>query len=193
MPRKLPRPNFVPCYPAASYLPSSSHVHPPWRRATDLHSTTFISADWRWNGILKPKHGRAFCVFFTDDLENSLSVAEGAERNWRLGDRRESADADSAIANYVLAHWTANQESDSTSDSAFHWTFVGKEIDFDLTYIYLESPAFRAPLPLSIGSDGFFELFDDQVNEITLKLNGSSRREWLSTESSSVRIESIAP
>jgi len=165
----------------------------PWAKSngSSFHDFHFsrLALEWNsetqtWQGILR---------VFTDDLENSLSVAEGAERNWRLGDRRESADADSAIANYVLAHWTANQESDSTSDSAFHWTFVGKEIDFDLTYIYLESPAFRAPLPLSIGSDGFFELFDDQVNEITLKLNGSSRREWLSTESSSVRIESIAP
>jgi hypothetical protein len=152
----------------------------------DFHFSR-LALEWNaetqtWQGILR---------VFTDDLEKSLSVAEGADRNWRLGDRRESADADSAIENYVRAHWTANQEA--ASDFAFHWTFVGKEIDFDLTFIYLESPAFRAPLPLSVGSDGFFELFDDQVNEITFELNGSSRREWLSAESSSVRIESIAP
>lgn len=150
----------------------------------DFHFSR-LALEWNsetrtWQGILR---------VFTDDLENGLSTADGGERNWRLGDRRESADADSAIENYVLAHWTGNQET----DSEFLWTFVGKEIDFDLTYIYLESPVFSSPLPLSIGSDGFFELFDDQVNEITFKLNGSSRREWLSTESSSVRIESIAP
>ena len=154
----------------------------------DFHFSR-LALEWNaetqtWQGILR---------VFTDDLENSLTVAEGAERNWRLGDRREYADADSAIENYVLTHWTGNQVTDSASDSTFQWTFVGKEIDFDLTYIYLESPTLRAPLPLSVGSDGFFELFDDQVNEITFKLNGSSRREWLSTESSSVRIESIAP
>ena len=157
--------------------------------ASSFHDFHFsrLALEWNsetqtWQGILR---------VFTDDLENSLSVAEGAERNWRLGDRRESADADSAIENYVLAHWTGNQKTDS--GSAFLWTFVGKEVDFDLTYIYVESPAFPAPLPLSVGSDGFFELFDDQVNEITLKLNGASRREWLSTESSADSIESIAP
>jgi hypothetical protein len=152
----------------------------------DFHFSR-LALEWNsktatWQGILR---------VFTDDLERGLSAANGNDLTWRLGDRREREGANLAIAEYVMAHWTGI--AGPNSQTTLQWNYVGKEIDLDLSYIYIESNAIEAPLPLEITSNGFFELFDDQVNEVTFNLGGESRREWLSQESASVRIESIAP
>ena len=150
----------------------------------DFHFSR-LALDWNpktntWQGILR---------VFTDDLERSLSQAEGTEINWRLGDRREHEKADLVIENYVANHWMSRQGE--AQDSAMQWHYVGKEIDFDLTYVYIETNEVESPLPLEITSSGFFELFDDQVNEITFNVHGESKREWLSAESPVVRITSM--
>ena len=128
---------------------------------------------------------------FTDDLERVLSVALDDEVNWRLGDKRESPLADHSIQTYVTAHWKGRSAADETRQ--WEWTFIGKEVDYDLTYVYVESQALPRIFPLELETSGFFELFDDQVNEITITVQESSRREWLSSESNRVIIESIEP
>ncbi|MDE0980098.1 MAG: hypothetical protein OSA78_08895, partial [Flavobacteriales bacterium] len=59
---------------------------------------------------------------------------------------------------------------------------IGKEVDFDLTYLYFESQ----PLPpheyMTLTATLFFELFEDQVNEVTFQAADSELREWLTPE-----------
>ncbi len=152
----------------------------------DFHYSR-LALEWNentstWQGILR---------IFTDDLERALSATGNQEITWRLGDQLENSAAELAIKHYVTQHWGGQLLSDGEQEMA--WTYIGKEVDFDLTFIYIETQTMKAPLPLKLHSNGLFELFEDQVNEITLKLNGSSHRELLSNESASVRIDSIAP
>ena len=152
----------------------------------DFHYSR-LSLEWNeesstWQGILR---------VFTDDLERALSVALNEEINWRLGDKRESPLADHSIQAYVTANWKGRGAANETPP--WEWTYVGKEVDYDLTYVYVESQALPRIFPLELETSGFFELFDDQVNEVTLTVHKSSRREWLSSESDRVIIESIEP
>lgn len=155
----------------------------------DEHDFHFSRLALDWN----PETSTWQCILrvFTDDLERGLSEAYGAEQNWRLGDRREHEEANSAIENYATNHWICRWGP--TPSTKIQWIYVGKEVDFDLTYIYIETNALESPLPMEITSNGFFELFDDQVNEVTLNVSGESKREWLSTESPVVRITSMTP
>jgi hypothetical protein len=62
------------------------------------------------------------------------------------------------------------------------WTFIGKEVDYDITFVYLESGTAAIDLARFASSQGFHELFDDQVNEFTLNTNGTELRLWLTAE-----------
>lgn len=156
---------------------------------TGEHDFHFSRLALDWN----PETNTWQCILrvFTDDLERGLSEADGSEQNWRLGDRREHKRSDSAIENYFANHWIG--EWGPSPSIGIQWIYVGKEVDFDLTYIYIETNTLESPLPIKITSNGFFELFEDQVNEITFNVEGESKREWLSAESPAVQITSMTP
>ena len=54
-----------------------------------------------------------------------------------------------------------------SAGQSLEWHFVGKEIDYDITFIYLESESTTTNHARYASSGGFFELFEDQVNEFT--------------------------
>lgn len=142
-------------------------------RAHDFHYSRF-ALEWNatsatWQGILR---------VFTDDLENALNRVNNSTVAWRLGDEREDEDADGHIAAYASNGWTLID----SSGQAMEWTFVGKEVDFDITYIYLETAPTTAHGVRHVESHGFSELFEDQVNEISLTLFDRSLRLWLNEE-----------
>ena len=139
----------------------------------DFHYSRF-GLQWNaetstWQGILR---------VFTDDLEMALNGRSSAPVLWKLGDEREHTESDAAIEAYATANW---QLTDSKGQ-ALDWTFIGKEVDYDITFIYLESDSVALDLPSFASSRGFHELFDDQVNEFTLKTNGTEHRLWLTAE-----------
>ena len=59
---------------------------------------------------------------------------------------------------------------------------MGKEIDYDITFIYLESEPTSTDHARYASSVGFFELFEDQVNEFTLNRADAALRVWLTSE-----------
>ena len=97
---------------------------------------------------------------------------------WRLGDEREHPQADDAIAAYATTNWLLTD----SAGQALEWLFVGKEIDYDITFIYLESEPTTTDDARYASSGGFFELFEDQVNEFTLNRADASLRLWLTSE-----------
>ena len=139
----------------------------------DFHYSRF-GLQWNaetstWQGILR---------VFTDDLEMALNGATSAPIMWKLGDDQEHPESDAAIEAYAKANW---QLTDSTG-LALDWAFIGKEVDYDITFIYLESDSVALDLACFANSRGFHELFDDQVNEFTLNTNGAELRLWLTSE-----------
>jgi hypothetical protein len=84
------------------------------------------------------------------------------------------------IAVYFNAAFQGN--AIGTTENDLQWSWVGKEVDFDLTYLYFESQ----PLPdhhlISLTSTLFHELFEDQVNEVAFQAKEKSLREWLTLE-----------
>ncbi len=142
----------------------------------DFHYSRLI-IDWNsdartWQGILR---------VFTDDLEMALNEAREDDMPWRLGDQREYELADEAIFAYAKSHWRLYSK-DSRESNELEWNYIGKEVDFDLTFIYLESSSTHPDSLGALASDGLFELFDDQVNEVTVQRGDSSIRAWLTQE-----------
>lgn len=155
---------FLGLHPTAATNAAGNH---------DFHYSRF-ALEWNastetWQGILR---------VFTDDLENVLNQVADTDTAWRLGDEREAAEADEHIAAYTSSHWSMLDEN----GERLKWTFVGKEVDFDITYIYLESAPVRVEAVRKVESHGFAELFDDQVNEISIAHSGHSLRLWLNEE-----------
>lgn len=148
----------------------------PVNRSMTLHDFHYsrLNLDWSeesstWQAILR---------VFTDDLEEALSRHHGMPVSWKLGDDREHGKANESIEAYTVQHWQLlNSEG-----AAIPWQFVGKEVDFDLTFIYLETDSMGFMPNMTFTSDGFFELFSDQVNEISVNAQGNSRRIWLTSE-----------
>lgn len=152
----------------------------------DFHYSRF-GLEWNaqtgtWQGILR---------VFTDDLEAALSLDAGNETPWRLGDEREHAAANAAIAAYASSRWSLID----SSGSKLSWQFIGKEVDYDITFIYLESAPVKVDAVHSVQSLGFFEMFEDQVNEVTLNFGDQSLRIWLTQEDplKSIATENAVP
>lgn len=139
----------------------------------DFHYSRF-GLEWNastgtWQGILR---------VFTDDLEAALTLDAGSDTIWRLGDEREHESANQAIASYASSRWSMID----SHGSKLSWQFIGKEVDYDITFIYLESPPVELHAVQAVESFGFCEMFEDQVNEITLKSGDESLRIWLTQE-----------
>jgi hypothetical protein len=152
----------------------------------DFHYSRF-GLEWNaqtgtWQGILR---------VFTDDLEVALSLGTGEETPWRLGDEREHNLANEAIAAYATSRWSLLD----SSGLEVAWQFIGKEVDYDITFIYLESTPVEANTVRDVKSEGFFEMFEDQVNEVTLNFGDQSLRIWLTQEDplKSIATENAVP
>lgn len=144
--------------------------------ASDMHDFHYSRFGLEWNS--KASTWQGILRVFTDDLEAALSHGTLESVAWRLGDAREHPQSDAAIAGYTTSNWSL---TDSTGQ-ALEWTFVGKEVDYDITFIYLESAPSTADGACFASSSGFFELFGDQVNEFTLTTDGTSLRLWMTSE-----------
>lgn len=129
------------------------------------HKFHFSRTDLHWNP--ETSTCQATARVFTDDLELAIRhhAGLGATHAIWLGDDKEWKGADSAIAGWLRQHF--NLRVDSTPVAL---TWVGKEVELDVSYLYLESQ----PLNLKGGeawhakNTMLFAEFDDQVNEVHL-------------------------
>lgn len=102
---------------------------------------------------------------FTDDLENAVQNQYGM--NLKLGTKRENKKADSLIYGYLQ-----NKFGIETDGTAFPLVFVGKEVEMDITWIYLEMDNISAVHKLIIKDHMITEIYDDQVNLINVNYLG---------------------
>lgn len=108
---------------------------------------------------------------FSDDLESVLRLRTADEAPFRMGDAQERSDLDELAASWLneACKMTANNQN-------VILTYIGKEVDYDITYLYLESTQQRAPETLTLQWTLFFDLFEDQINEVALDALGMNLR-----------------
>ncbi len=105
------------------------------------------------------------CKIFTDDLE----LAIGGDVI-HIGEGNEVVNCNALIENYINAHFKLwyNEHPQLLS-------FIGKEVENDLTYCYFEMQQQAEFNVLKIESSLLLELFPDQKNIVELSASGKSQ------------------
>lgn len=112
--------------------------------------------------------------FFTDDLEAAIATEDDGVF---LGTDRESTHANFMIEDYIRSHFGFYLNGQYVD-----YRFFGKEVEFDITYCYLECTLPRKVNSFEVQNTALMELFYDQVNEIDVTLNGVRKRLLLTYE-----------
>ncbi len=90
---------------------------------------------------------------FTDDLEKALESTKGGSFN--LGSKNENAAADSLIYNYIREKMVLAIDN---SNISIQW--VGKEVEYDIIWCYLEIININSINFVTIENRIFFEIFE---------------------------------
>lgn len=120
-------------------------------------------ADMEYNP--KTKSLQVVIKFFVDDFEKVLEQ----ENNVRLflGTEKEHEEADRFIQNYLNSHFIIEQSKGSLAS-----TFIGKEVDKDYVWAYLEFDKFKVNESSSISNTLLVKYFSEQANKVNYK-NGA--------------------
>jgi hypothetical protein len=102
---------------------------------------------------------------FTDDLENALQ--QFTEEPIRLGDEREHPDTEKWLEEYLRDRFKL-----SFNDRPVVLSYIGKEVEYDLSYVYFELLNIPDFTILNIKNEILFDMFDDQVNIVHLRIDG---------------------
>lgn len=103
---------------------------------------------------------------FSDDLENAL---QDQGEPLRLGDEREREDVNNLLREYLQSKFTVK-----TDGRALLLSFLGKEVEHDITYCYLEVMNVPSCQIMEIKSTILHELFEEQLNRVEINWNGKS-------------------
>lgn len=96
---------------------------------------------------------------FTDDLETALTGNDAEELY--LGTGQEVENADSLISAYIAQHLSIDVEGKRQA-----WQYLGKEVDIEATWCYLEITEVPVFSEVKLGSRIFLEAFETQQNII---------------------------
>lgn len=110
---------------------------------------------------------------FTDDLEAALE-ADTSEKLWIGDPEREAVATDSLLAVYFDKKMTININGEKSEA-----VFLGKELEADVTWCYLEIQDVPAVKSVSIDNRILMELFDDQKNLVHIYANGKEKSLFL--------------
>lgn len=97
---------------------------------------------------------------FTDDLEEAVGRMRG--RRVRLG---VTPDAE----RYVLAYVQSALELDDEAGAPLRLEWVGMEVRADEVWVYVKAASERGLSGMRLADHMFVELFDDQVNRVSVK------------------------
>lgn len=106
------------------------------------------------------------CKFFTDDLEQVISNMHGAKMVLGTG---EIAAVDELIDKHLNEHFKLRFD-----DQPIVMRFVGKEVEADMTFCYLEFFRNSEFHVVKIENTCLMEEFPDQQNIVDLKVNGTT-------------------
>lgn len=105
---------------------------------------------------------------FTDDLEAALKE-QGTDKI-NLGTAEEHPKTDQYLFKYIQNGFTLNADG---TPQEMQW--VGKEVDYDITWCYLEIPNRAAPKAVTVDIDLLTELHEEQANIVHVKVGGKEQ------------------
>lgn len=109
---------------------------------------------------------------FTDDLELALEQFSGLDIN--LGLKDEHPSTDSLLQAYINTYFTIAVNGKSTKP-----TVIGKEVEIDKTYCYVEVVKQPKVASVSITNQILMEVYSDQKNIVHVRAHGKKRSLYL--------------
>ncbi len=105
---------------------------------------------------------------FTDDLEKAL--LDEYHLNLRLGTEKEHIKTDSLLFEYIRRNFRLQLEKQPA-----HMRFIGKEVEIDLTWIYLEIPKKEKVKKITVLNRLLIDSFETQKNIVHLNIQGQKK------------------
>jgi len=99
---------------------------------------------------------------FVDDFE--LVLEKENDKKYFLGTEKEDTNANEFIKKYLSTHFFVEQ-----SKGSLPVTFVGKEVDKDYIWIYLEVKNFKAKDETLLTNSFLIDYFSNQTNKVNYK------------------------
>lgn len=106
--------------------------------------------------------------FFTDDFERALSTKE---KEVRFADDPYDPAFDPEVEDYLRKHFVLKSDQ-----NILPWRYLGKQVESDITWCYAEINSIPPFNILEVRNTCLFELFEEQENEVSLKINGRQQR-----------------
>ena len=101
---------------------------------------------------------------FTDDIEKALQ--DNGEL-LRMGDPRQRADLDLLFEDYLRDKFEIK-----TNEQALLYSYIGLEVENDITYAYLEASNFNSFSVIEFRNEFLMELYPEQLNRLSVQING---------------------
>lgn len=102
---------------------------------------------------------------FTHDLEWALARDQSVRLD--LGGKYEPAFADGLVRDYLRFHFAV-----ALNGTPIDLSYLGKEVDNDRTFCYLEFPSFQGFSSITIENKLLTDVFDEQKNYLELEVSG---------------------
>lgn len=112
---------------------------------------------------------------FTDDLEKAL--LEFAGKPVHLDNKDLTKEIDGLLKRYLNDHLSISMD-----DQKVTLQYLGMELDYDVTWCYLEGTAPEAFHKFEIRNDLLTEIFEDQVNIVNIVASGKKKGLLLNRE-----------
>jgi hypothetical protein len=121
----------------------------------------------------KTKGFEVSCKIFADDLEEAVKRATGTQAYIGSG-AKEVKNVNVLLEQYLRKHLRLEADGKPLTN----WTFVGKELEGEAVWCYVELPHTVAVKRLFIENTILMEMYDDQTNLVNVQI-GSTRRSAL--------------
>ncbi len=99
---------------------------------------------------------------FTDDIENAIETFENVELN--LGNEKEHESSTDFIKNYVIENFELSQNGKDID-----LEFLGKEVELDITWCYLEAKNIKNISSLTVENNLLIDILETQTNIVHVK------------------------
>lgn len=130
----------------------------------DAHKYYFSRTEIQQNAVTQAME--VTVSIFTDDLEKTL---QDDGEPLRLGDSRERSDVKFLMDDYLRSRFSVQLDG-----RPIQLTYLGKEVEHDITYCYLEGGNIPSGKLMEIKNTVLHELFEDQLNRVEISWNGKS-------------------
>ncbi|MCC6600232.1 MAG: hypothetical protein IT223_06120 [Crocinitomicaceae bacterium] len=134
-------------------------------------SNTIVEWNTRTNNV------EITCKMFTDDFERALM--KNTNTPLKLGDEAELPGTNEKVVEYITEHFKLQMD-----DRPVMLSYIGKETEADLTYIYFEFTPPPSWNVISIENTLLFDLFPEQKNIVDLRTPTWSKSLFLTKEKS---------